>query len=62
MKLQKLLEEESQFFKTREEVEAWLKRMDIESYAINEDLTVDVDGDVLIPYENIGFFLYNLAR
>ena len=53
MKLQKLVEEESQFFKTREEVEAWLKKMNIESYTINEDLTVDVNGDVDIMYKNI---------
>ena len=54
MKLQKLIEEESQFFKTREEVEAWLRKMDIENHTINEDLTVDVDGDVNISDTKMG--------
>ena len=33
-------------YKTREEVENWLKEMKINNYVINEDLTVDIKGDV----------------
>src|SRR5690606_19501070 len=32
--------------KTKEEIEKWLDKMEIENYTINEDLTVDVKGDV----------------
>ena len=53
MKLRKLVEEKSQFFKTREEVEAWLKKMMVKNYTINEDLTVDVDGNVSISDKKI---------
>ena len=30
----------------RDSVEAWLKEYGVENYTINEDLSVDVDGDV----------------
>ena len=40
-------------YKTREEVENWLKEMGIENYIINEDLTVDVKGDVNISFERL---------
>lgn len=53
MKLQKLLEEKSQFFKTREKVESWLEEMKIVNYTINKDLTVDVAGDVDIFYTRL---------
>lgn len=43
----------SQFFKTREETEVWLKEMGVENYTINEDLTVDVDGDVTLYKKNL---------
>ena len=33
-------------YNTREEVASWLKEMKINNYVINEDLTVDVKGDV----------------
>ena len=46
MKLKQLFE--SQFPTSKEEVEAILRRHDIENYTINDDLTVDVDGDVFI--------------
>jgi hypothetical protein len=34
--------------KTKEEIQAWLDKMKIENYIINDDLTVDVDGNVSI--------------
>ena len=48
MKLKQLLENQSQFLQTREEIEAWLQKMKIKNYTINDDLTVDVDGAVYI--------------
>lgn len=48
MKLRQLLENQSQFLQTREEIEAWLQKMKIKNYTINDDLTVDVDGAVYI--------------
>ncbi|MGZ8984556.1 MAG: hypothetical protein ACXW11_11505 [Methylotenera sp.] len=35
-------------FQTREEIQNWLDSMGVEKYKINEDLTVDVDGDVFL--------------
>ena len=51
MKLQRLVEE-SQFFSTKEDVEAWLNENHISKYTIYDDLTVDVDENVFIrsPY------------
>ena len=40
-------------YSTREEVEAWLKEIDITNYIINEDLTVDIDDDVDISCQNL---------
>ena len=54
MKLNSICEEQTkhQFFKTREEVEAWLEENHISNYTINDDLVVDVDENVFIrsPY------------
>ncbi len=41
------------FFKTREETQAWLEEMGIRMYAIQDDLTVDVDGDVSLSNKNL---------
>ena len=30
----------------RFEIESWLRKYRVESYTINEDMSVDVDGDV----------------
>ena len=38
--------ESNQFFKTYEYIKNWLDDMDIDNYTINDDLTIDVDGDV----------------
>ena len=46
MKLKQLFE--SQFPTTKEDVEATLEKYEIKNYTINDDLTVDVDGDVFI--------------
>ncbi len=42
-----------QFFKTREETQAWLDKMGVENYTIHDDLTVDVLGDVDISSQNM---------
>jgi hypothetical protein len=34
--------------KTKKEIKSWLDKYDIKNYTINEDLTVDVDGDVYL--------------
>ncbi|MDN7678099.1 hypothetical protein [Burkholderia cenocepacia] len=34
--------------KTKEEISQWLDKMKIENYSINDDLTVDVDGRVVL--------------
>ena len=39
---------DNQFFKTYEETKNWLDDMDIDNYTINDDLTIDGDGDVII--------------
>ena len=44
MKLKQLFE--SQFPASREEVEAICKKYKIENYTINDDLSIDVDGNV----------------
>ena len=38
---------------TKQSIKEWLDRMSIENYTINDDLTVDVDGDVYINDENL---------
>ena len=42
-------------FKTqrRKMIESWLKEYDIENYTINDDLTIDVDGDVNLARKNL---------
>jgi hypothetical protein len=45
MKLNRLCEEENQFYQTREEVEAWINDVysgEPKDYRINDDLTVDI--------------------
>lgn len=39
--------------KTKEEIKAWLDEYWIEHYTINDDLTVDVDGDVDLDSEKL---------
>ena len=34
--------------KTREEIEVWLDTHNVKNYVVNEDLTVDVKGSVLL--------------
>ena len=46
MKIQEIFEEQSSFLKSREEIEAWLKKMKITNYTINDDLSVDVKANV----------------
>ena len=40
-------------YETKKEVEDWLISMKIANYVINEDLTVDVEGNVNISYKNL---------
>ena len=35
------------------EIKAWLDSMDIKNYTINDDLTVDVNGDVYLSFNNL---------
>ena len=46
------------FLQTKQEIEDWLKEYDIENYIINDDLTVDVDGNVYFD-ENNSYKLLN---
>lgn len=41
------------FLETKEDVKEWLDYFKIKKYTINDDLTVDVDGDVNISSEDI---------
>lgn len=54
MKLIQLFE--SQFPTSKEEVEAILKTYYIYKYTINDDLTVDVNEDVNLHYEDLEYF------
>ena len=45
-----------QFFQTKEEIEEWLNKMEITNYIINEDLTVDVNGNVTLEGEKFEYF------
>lgn len=38
----------SPFFESKEEIMSWLDEMEIKKYTINDDLSVDVKGDVLV--------------
>lgn len=40
-------------FETKEQIEQWLKRYRINNYVINEDLTVDVYGKVILSNHNL---------
>ena len=40
-------------FNTKEEIEAWLDLMGIKNYTINEDLTVDVKGNVQLSRKGL---------
>ena len=44
---------DSYFYQTKEEIIKWLNKVGIRNYLINDDLTVDVDGYVLISYLGI---------
>jgi hypothetical protein len=37
-------------------IEEWLEEMSIENYIINDDLTIDVNGDVYLSYKNLTAF------
>ncbi len=39
--------------KTKNGIENWLKKYEIKNYTINNDLTVDVDGDVYLYYKKL---------
>ena len=39
--------------KTKNGIENWLKKYEIQNYTINNDLTVDVDGDVYLYYKKL---------
>ena len=56
MKIRELFEEQSSFLKTREEIEAWLQKMEIENYTINDDLSVDVNGIVRLSSTQLTSF------
>jgi hypothetical protein len=40
-------------FTTKKDIQAWLKSMNIENYSIQDDLIVNVDGDVKIGTKNL---------
>ena len=61
MKLSELFES-NQFLKSKEEIEAWLKKKKIEKYTISSNLTVDVNGDVDISHENLKDMLVQFGR
>ena len=44
-----------QFFKTKEEIEDWLKKMNIKQYTINRNLTVDVYDNVNISQKELKY-------
>ena len=48
-----LNEAKSENFKTKEEVQSWLDKMRIKNYTINDDLTVDVTGNVKISWNHL---------
>ena len=43
------------FFKTREDTKDWLDKMGVENYTINDDLIVDVDGNVFLYNKNLDY-------
>ena len=46
-----LYSKESKVFIEKEDIENWLRKMKIENYIINKDLTVNVNGDVDLSYK-----------
>lgn len=43
----------NQFFKTKEETKKWLDDLGIKNYTINDNLSVDVDGDIKLIYREL---------
>ena len=41
------------FLKTSDEISEWLDLMDVKNYIINDDLTVDVKGNVLLDKKRL---------
>jgi len=46
---------DDQFFKTYEETKNWLHDVYVKNYTINKDLTVDVDDEVSLTFNNLEF-------
>ena len=44
-----------QFFKTYEETKNWLDNFYVKNYTINKDLTVDVNGEVSLSFNDLDF-------
>ena len=40
----------------RAQIEKWLEEMGVENYTINDDLTIDVNGNVNLNYKNLNSF------
>jgi hypothetical protein len=49
------LDKHSPFLNNSTDIDAWLNNMKISHYVINEDLTVDVEGDVYLKNQNLSF-------
>lgn len=47
-----LSEDVNQFYTSCDEIKNWLDENGVENYNINDDLTVDVNGDVQLPCRN----------
>jgi hypothetical protein len=45
-------QEDDQFLKTKEEIETWLIAHRVKRYKINDDLSIDVDGNVNISFKS----------
>ena len=65
-----MIHNKEDLLKNKDDIKAWLEQYDIEKYTINEDMTVDVDQDIILTNRNItnimvqfgkinGFFLCN---
>lgn len=48
-------EKDNQFFKTRQEVEVWLKKMEIKNYEIDDSLVVNVNNTVNISQKKLPY-------
>ena len=42
--------------RNKEQIKQWLDQYEVKNYTINEDFTVDVDGDVNLSYKNLTNF------